>query len=104
MNEEDGIRVSYENAKEEWKFEASKALWELCRKKDFVTSEDIIDVLQKRKVDTRNLSALGGVFTRGKNNGWIKLHGIVLSQRKSRHHAPIRKWRSLIKKEGRWAR
>lgn len=100
MNTQEGIRTSYDNAKQEWKLAATEALWKLCRERDFVTSEDVIHDLQLKNIKTHNLSALGGVFLRAKNNGWIKSHGITFSMRKSRHHAPIRKWKSLITKKG----
>lgn len=99
---EEGIRKSYDNAGQEWKLAATETLWKLCRRQDFVTSEDVIHELQLKNIKTHNLSALGGIFRRAKNNGWIKSSGITFSQRKTRHSAPIRRWKSLIQNDRRF--
>lgn len=92
------IDQSYENADKDWVLEAESALFKLCRDKKFVTSDDVLIRLDSKGVKTHNNSALGGVFIRAKNKGWIKPFGYMPSGRRSRHQAPVRVWKSLIVK------
>ena len=97
------IEESYENANFDWIQAAENTLWQFCRKKRFVTSDDILERLERSDKRTHNNSALGGVFVKAKNNGWIKPYGYTSSRRRSRHQAPIRVWKSLINKGGKSA-
>lgn len=93
------IEDAYVNAEIDWLLSAEKILWGLCRKRKFVTSDDVLTQLEYKGKHTHNNSALGGVFMRAKNNGWIKPHGFTQSRRRSRHSAPVRVWQSLVNKE-----
>lgn len=95
---EQAIDQSFDNADKDWVLEAESALFKLCRDKKFVTSDDILNQLENKGVKTHSNSALGGVFIRAKNNGWIKPFGFMPSGRRSRHQAPVRVWKSLIVK------
>ena len=94
------IDDAYDNSNLEWRLEAENILWKLCRSHRFVTSDDVMSQLENKGVETHNGSALGGVFVKAKNNGWIKEYGFSQSRRRSRHQAPIRVWKSLIVKGG----
>lgn len=97
---EKAIEDSYDNADREWLLEAENTLWKLCRSRRFVTSDDILNQLENKGVKTHSNSALGGVFIRAKNNGWIKPFGYMPSTRHTRHSAPVRVWKSLLNKGG----
>lgn len=96
---EQAINQSYDNANEDWRASAENILWKLCRRRNFVTSDDVIEQLERKGFKTHNNSALGGVFLKAKNGGWVKQYGFAQSRRRSRHSAPIRVWKSLIVKE-----
>lgn len=94
------IEESYSNANQDWRVAAENTLWKLCLKKRFLTSDDVIAQLELKGAKTHNNSALGGVFLKAKNSGWIAPYGYEPSRRRSRHQAPIRVWKSLIVKGG----
>ena len=96
---EEGIRKSYENANSEWKDAAIKRVLWLAKHKQYFTSDDIITYLMNKGIKTKNNSALGGVMLRAKTNGWVKAGGFTFSNRPSRHHAPVRVWKSLLRRE-----
>lgn len=94
------IDDAYDNSNLEWRLEAETILWRICRKDKLVTSEEVLFHLERKGIKTHNNSAIGGVFLKAKNNGWIAPYGYVQSRRRSRHQAPIRVWKSLIVKGG----
>lgn len=93
---EEGIERSYKNANVDWVNEATKRVLWLARHKKFFTSDDVLTYLSKKEIKTKNNSALGGVMLRAKANGWVKASGFTFSSRPSRHHAPVRIWKSLL--------
>lgn len=84
------------NADSLWLIKAEEYTSFLATKKRMFTSEDVIVWLDDHGYHTGNLSALGGVFRRLKEQGAIAPAGYTTSRRASRHYAPIRMWKSLI--------
>lgn len=94
-----GIEVSYGNTTTEWKEEAGSALQILAKLQRFITSEDIIVLLEKKGVTTGTNKALGAVMQAAHRSGLIKPTGEwKTSQLKRRHGAPLRIW-STVKPE-----
>lgn len=84
------------NADSEWRIRAEEYTAYLATKKKAFTSEDVIVWLDDHGYHTKNLSALGAIFRRLKDQGAIEPAGYITSRRASRHHAPIRLWKSKI--------
>lgn len=92
----DKIEQAEANADSEWLIQAEEYTAYLATKKRTFTSEDVIVWLDDHGYHTSNLSALGAVFRRLKGQGAIEPIGYATSRRASRHHAPVRMWKSLI--------
>lgn len=90
-----GIEASYQNTTTYWKEEAGAALQLLAKLQRFITSEDIIVLLEKKGITTSNNKALGAVMQSAQRSGLIKPTGDwKTSQLKRRHGAAIRVWAS----------
>lgn len=100
MGKEEGMAKALENANQEWKDEAHKAIRFLATKKQFFTSDDVFRIISSKGIKTHNNSALGGIFYGYSKRGMIRQSAFTISTRPSRHKAPIRVWQSLIYKEG----
>lgn len=88
-----GIEVSYANTSTEWKEEAGAALQILAKLQRYITSEDIIILLEKKGLVTGNNRSLGAVMQAAQRSGLIKPTGQwKTSQLKRRHGAPLRIW------------
>jgi hypothetical protein len=89
-----GIEVSYGNTTSEWKAEAGNALQILCKRQNFITSEDVIVLLESAGITTGNNKALGAVMQSAQRAGLIKPTGEwQTSKLKRRHGAPVRVWK-----------
>lgn len=92
-SKQQGIEVSYRNTTSYWKAEAGEALQILCKQKNFITSEDVIVLLEKAGITTGNNKALGAIIQSAHRAGLIKPTGDwKTSQLKRRHGAPVRVW------------
>lgn len=90
---ERGIELSYKNTSSVWKEEAGAALHVISRRQRFITSEDIITLLEKKGVTTGNNRAIGAVMRSAKRAGLIKPTGeFRVSKLARRHGGPIRVW------------
>jgi len=88
-----GIEASYRNTSTTWKEEAGAALQLLARMQRFITSEDVIVLLEKKGVTTGNNKAMGAVMSAAQRSGLIKPTGQwQTSKLKRRHGAPVRVW------------
>lgn len=97
---EEGMAQALENANKDWKDEAHKAIRFLIENKQFFTSDDVMNRLDRIGVKTHNNSALGGIFNGYARRGFICQATFTISRRPSRHKAPIRVWKSLVYKKG----
>lgn len=90
-----GIEVSYANASTVWKEEAGATLQVVAKTQKFLTSEDVITVLEKKGVTTGNNKAMGGVMQAAHRIGLIRPTGEWRSSKLARRHAaPLRVWES----------
>lgn len=99
-SKEEGMAKAIDHANEDWKNAVEKRMIFLLRNKRFFTSDDVMIYLNDRNIKTHNNSAIGSVFNRYAKQGYIREAGFVISNRPSRHKAPIRLWKSnFYKKE-----
>ena len=98
---EEGMEKALANADIEWKRAVERRMIFLLRNKRFFTSDDILVYLTDRGIVTHNNSAIGGLFHRYKNQGFISQAGFTISTRPSRHKAAIRLWKSNLYRKGR---
>ncbi len=88
-----GIEASYRNTSSYWREEAGQALQVLARLQTYITSEDVITLLEKKGVVTSNNKAMGAVMVSAHRSGLIKpTNEWRTSKLKRRHHAPVRVW------------
>ncbi len=88
-----GMEASYLHTSTVWKEEAGAALQILARRQKFITSEDVIILLERKGVTTGNNKAMGAVMSAAHRSGLIKPAGHWQpSKLKRRHAAPIRVW------------
>lgn len=86
------IEAAYWAAKNDWRNAAEKRMDQLSKKRVPFTSEDIIRYLEYRRLETPNLSALGGMFKSRYSRKQIVPIGWQMATRKTRHNAPLRVW------------
>lgn len=91
---EKGMEKAIENANADWKDAVDRRISFLIFNKRYFTSDDVLVYLADRDIKTHNNSALGGIINRWANQGFISPAGFVVSNRPSRHKAPIRLWKS----------
>lgn len=92
------IEQAEENADKAWKEAAHRRVRYLAKNKRHFTSEDVITWLDKRGYKTKDNRALGAIMQHYQKEGWIKAHGWTEASRKTRHHAPVRVWHSLVRR------
>lgn len=97
---ESGMADALDHANEEWKNAVEKRMNFLVRNKRFFTSDDVMIYLNDRNIKTHNNSAIGSFFNRYAKQGFIREAGFVISNRPSRHKAPIRLWKSKLYRKG----
>lgn len=97
---EAGMAQAFENANEKWKEAVEKRIRFLMANKRYFTSDDIMIYLTDRNIKTHNNSAIGSFLNKYSNRGYIQEAGFVISQRPSRHKAPIRLWKSKLYRKG----
>ncbi|MGB5811744.1 MAG: hypothetical protein WBG86_14500 [Polyangiales bacterium] len=96
---ESAVKRSDEGANPGWKDEAYDAVMAVARARDTFTSDHVWQVLGEG--GTRDPRALGPVMRRVERDGYIAAtDGWALCLRPSRHRAPVRVWRSLVRKGG----
>lgn len=93
---EEGMALALDNANEEWKNAVEKRIRFLMANKRYFTSDDIMIYLTDRNIKTHNNSAIGSYLNKYSKRGFIREAGFVISNRPSRHKAPIRLWKSKI--------
>lgn len=91
------IDLSLNNADVTWKEEAEATLKLLLRQGNDFSSEDILKILEKKKVYTRDKRALGGLFQRYSRLGYIRFIRYSKATRSSRHNAPVAIWRPMTR-------
>ena len=86
-----------ENADAEWKDEALHAVYETAAVRPTFTADDVWERIPTW-VWTHTPAALGPIMRRAAKKGWIEATDrFKNSARVSRHAAPIRIWRSLLR-------
>jgi len=98
-----GIQEADSHAHAVWKSYAMKAVEILALHRPEFTSDAVVRALDAMLVPpTHEMRALGGIMQRAQRQGWIEpTDRFEFSERVSRHHAPLRVWRSLICQQGR---
>lgn len=96
MDYQNAIDEAYESANAKWREAAEKRLYYLAKRRKFITSDDILSYLDAKEIKTRNNSALGAIMQAAVRSGVLLPAGYRTSSRPSRHHAPVRLWKSAI--------
>lgn len=91
------INSSYANANELWKQEAEAAIQLLIKVGNDLTSEDVLDLLERKGVHTKEKRALGAIFQRYSRQGHLRFIRYTKATRVSRHNAPIALWRPVTR-------
>ena len=89
------IDLSYENANEVWKREAKAAVHILIRRGEDFSVDQVVELLDRLGVTTRNMSALGAIMQKFSRDGYIRFIRYTPSQRASRHSSVVRVWRPV---------
>jgi hypothetical protein len=89
----DGMARANDNADVRWLVDADHAILRLAQSRDSFTADDVWALLSAKTHEHR---AMGPRMQHAARQGWIEKAGFVLSNRPSRHQAPIQVWRSLL--------
>lgn len=85
-------------ASSEWLAAAMDALKLVCHRQNTFTSSDVWFYLQGCGVTTHDNRAMGPVFTRAQGEGLCEpTDRFTAETRGTRHGAPVRVWRSLLR-------
>ena len=91
-----GMEASYQHADSLWKREAAATLQLLIKQQRFITSEDIITILEERGITTGTNKAIGAIMQAAKRSGQIQATDQWReSKLKRRHKAPVRVWEAI---------
>ena len=88
---------SYGHPPKKWMEAAKDALRSVARSKKFIMSDDVWDILEKKKLRTFNNRHMGNIFQWAKDQKIIVgTHRFEPTGRPSSHRRPCRIWKSLI--------
>jgi hypothetical protein len=73
------------NTKEYWRSEARATVEVLARKKSPFTTDEVLDILERKNTVTRENRALGGIMMKARNEGVIKPIGTRPTTRRCAH-------------------
>ncbi len=89
------IKAAKEHANPKWVEAALKAVKKIAKKKETLTTTDVLNELDKLEVKTHSLKAIGPVMIEAKRLGWIESDGFVrMSRGRTRGITVV--WRSKI--------
>ena len=95
-----GIELVYQHANSYWKQAAAERLLEVINTQEYLTSDDVLENLETRGITTGDNRAIAAILMSASRMGLItSTDTFVRCRRKSRHHAPIMRWKSNNYKE-----